>query len=80
MVQSDGNVIPKHLADSLSQLAFGILEGDSFEEEKRNYNGSLGNFFAEKYIASLKSFTCDFKQFNKCFFFLSKIQGKIERK
>lgn len=57
MVQSDGSVIPKHLADSLSQLAFGILEGDSLEEEKRHYNGSLGNFFAEKYKASLKSLT-----------------------
>lgn len=44
--RSNGEEIPKKTADRLSEIAFQIIEG--FEDEKNQYNGSLGNFFAEK--------------------------------
>lgn len=45
-IRSNGEQIPKTKADKMSALVFEIIEG--FEEEKRQYNGSLGNFFVKK--------------------------------
>lgn len=45
-IRSNGEQIPKMKADKMSTLVMEIING--FEEEKRQYNGSLGNFFAEK--------------------------------
>lgn len=50
IVQSDGQVIPKELSTKLVDLAFGIYFDEKFEQEKRSYHGSLGNFFAEKWL------------------------------
>lgn len=50
MVLSDGTTVPRHLTDKLSEAAFEIIEGDAYKAQKANYNGSLGNFFAEKYV------------------------------
>lgn len=48
MVLSDGTAIPKRVADKITRMAFDIIDGDTYVEEKRNYSGSLGSFFAEK--------------------------------
>lgn len=49
LVLSDGTAIPRDLADKLSVAAFEIIEGDRYKEQRANYIGSFGNFFAEKY-------------------------------
>lgn len=45
-IRSNGEQIPKTTADKMSALVFEIIAG--FEEEKRQHNGSLGNYFADK--------------------------------
>lgn len=45
-IRSNGEQIPQDKADKLASIYFEILDG--FEEEKSDYNGSFGNFFAEK--------------------------------
>lgn len=47
-IRSNGEQIPKTMADKMSALVFEIIGG--FEEERRQHNGSLGNFFAEMYV------------------------------
>lgn len=47
-IESDGTTIPSHISDKLTELAFEIIDGDRYEEDKKHYDGSLGNFFAEK--------------------------------
>lgn len=44
---SNGTQIGKEIADKLTQISFEIIDG--FDDEKKLYNGSIGNFFAEKY-------------------------------
>lgn len=46
LIRSDGEQIPKELATKLIDLSFEIYNDES--EEKANYKGSLGNYFAEK--------------------------------
>lgn len=58
MLLSDGTAIPKHLADKITEMAFDIIEGDSYTAEKRNYSGSLGSFFAEKLVQPMTT-TCN---------------------
>lgn len=43
--RSNGEEAPRHLTDKLLKLGDEILEED--DKEKDNYNGSVGNFFAE---------------------------------
>lgn len=50
MLLSDGTEIPKELADQITAMAFEIIDGDKYTEEKRTYSGSLGSFFAEKCV------------------------------
>lgn len=47
-IQSDGQVIPSDLSKKLVDLAMEIYDDDKYAQEKRAYNGSFGNFFAEK--------------------------------
>lgn len=46
LFRSDGEQIPQELATKLIDLSFEIYNDES--EERANYNGSLGNYFAEK--------------------------------
>lgn len=45
-IRSNGEQIPQDMDEKLSSIYFQVQDG--FEEEKINYNGSYGNFFAEK--------------------------------
>lgn len=47
-VRSNGDKISDELTAKIMSLAVEIYEGDSYDEEKTAYRGSLGNFFAEK--------------------------------
>lgn len=46
LIQSDGTVIPQDVSNKLTSLGFAITETN--EEQKRLYDGSLGNYFMEK--------------------------------
>lgn len=48
LVQSDGQRIPEELSTKIIEMGLDIYRGDKYAEEKKNYNGSLGNFIAEK--------------------------------
>lgn len=48
MIQSDGQVIPSELSTKLVDLAMEIYGDEKYDQEKRMFNGSFGNFFAEK--------------------------------
>lgn len=45
-MRSNGEQIPQDKAIKLTSIYFEIFNG--FDEEKSDYNGSFGNFFAEK--------------------------------
>lgn len=45
-IRSNGEQISQDTDGKLSTIYFELLDG--YEEEKSNYNGSFGNFFAEK--------------------------------
>lgn len=47
-VRSNGDIIPMGISDKLSKVAMEIVDGNSYEDEKKDYDGSLGNFFAER--------------------------------
>lgn len=47
-IRSNGEKLPDELTAKIASLAFEIYEGDSYDDEKTAYHGSLGNFFAEK--------------------------------
>lgn len=47
-IRSNGELVPSELTESLWTLAFNIYGGDNYDEEKTNYHGSFGNFFAKK--------------------------------
>lgn len=47
-VRSNGEKIPDDLSAKLTKLAGQILDRNDKRDEKRTYNGSLGNYFAEK--------------------------------
>lgn len=47
-VQSNGEEIPKSVGDKLSELYTKLIYGNEHDLEKREYRGSLGNFFTEK--------------------------------
>lgn len=47
-VRSDGEQVPQKIAEKLSMLADEILDRDDKRDEKNAYNGSFGNYFAEK--------------------------------
>lgn len=47
-VRSNGEIIPPVISKKVGTLGFNIYEGNGYGDESENYNGSLGNFFAEK--------------------------------
>lgn len=47
-IRSNGECVSKELTNRLNGLGFEIYSGDSYQEERENYRGSIGNFFAEK--------------------------------
>lgn len=47
-IRSNGERIPNNIGNELSELYSNIIYGDKYDVEKREYKGSLGNFFAEK--------------------------------
>lgn len=47
-VRSNGEKVPQRLANKLVGLAEEILDRDDERDEKYSYNGSFGNYFAEK--------------------------------
>lgn len=47
-VQSNGEEIPKTIADKLSELYLKLMFENEYDLEKREHKGSLGNFFTEK--------------------------------
>lgn len=48
LIRSNGEEISSDLAKKLSNTAFDIYDGDTYETEKKNYPCSMGNFFAKK--------------------------------
>lgn len=46
LIRSDGSIVHRHLSDKLSTLANQIV--DENERDKSLFQGSLGNYFAEK--------------------------------
>lgn len=48
MIQSNGEEIACEISKKLSNLSFDIYEGENYAEEKMNYHGSFGNFYAKK--------------------------------
>ncbi|XP_037036759.1 spermine oxidase-like [Bradysia coprophila] len=52
LFRSNGEAIPKEIASKLNAVGHGIDSG--FSEEQIVYNGSMGNFFADKYWAALQ--------------------------
>lgn len=49
-IRSNGEVIPEKVSDRLTKLAMGILDRGEHREEKLAYHGSLGNYFAQKWV------------------------------
>lgn len=49
-IQSDCEEIPDEISIKLANLSFDIYLGENFDEEKNNYHGSFGNFFADKWV------------------------------
>lgn len=47
-VRSNGEELPKHIGDKLSELYWELMYGKEYDAEKREHRGSLGNFFTEK--------------------------------
>lgn len=47
-VRSNGETVPEEIAAKLTSITWNIIENS--DEEMRQYNGSLGNFFSEKYV------------------------------
>lgn len=47
-IRSNGDAIPQSTSHKLSDLCMDIYASDEIIAEKLAYNGSLGNFFAEK--------------------------------
>lgn len=48
IIRSDGQVIPSELSTKLVDLAMEIYGDEKYNQEKRMYHGSFGNFFADK--------------------------------
>lgn len=47
-VRSDGKIIPEKISRKLVALSANILNRNDKQKEKREYNGSLGNYFASR--------------------------------
>lgn len=47
-IRSNGERVPQKIAEKLCNLADEILDRDDKRDEKNAYNGSFGNYFAEK--------------------------------
>lgn len=52
LIRSDGFIVPEQLSNKLNSLAVEIIE--TGEDEKLLYNGSLGNYFTEKWVTWYK--------------------------
>lgn len=48
LIRSNGEQIPKSIGDKLTKLYLEIIFDERYDVEKREYNGSLGNFFSNK--------------------------------
>lgn len=48
-IRSNGEEIPKNIANKLTSLYYKYIFEREYDEEKRKYKGSIGNFFTEKY-------------------------------
>ncbi|XP_031616985.1 spermine oxidase-like [Contarinia nasturtii] len=55
LIQSDGTDVPIEITKKLSDLAFDLYDGDDYDDERSQFNGSVGNFFAKKYNEALKT-------------------------
>lgn len=51
-IRSNGDEISSELSKKFIKLAHEIYDGDSYEEEKIAFRGSVGNFFAKKYVST----------------------------
>lgn len=47
-VRSNGELIPEEITRKLVALSANILNRNDKRKEKREYNGSLGNYFASR--------------------------------
>lgn len=47
--RTNGEEIPDDLCKRLAEMSYEIYSGKKYAQEKANYDGSLGNFFAIKY-------------------------------
>lgn len=48
LVRSNGERIPEKITEKLMNMAWGILDREIDREGKRSYEGSFGNYVAEK--------------------------------
>lgn len=47
-VRSDGSAVPEAISDRLMSFGFQTFDSNDKVDEKRAYNGSLGNYFAKE--------------------------------
>lgn len=47
-VRSNGDAVPEGISEKLMSLGFQIFDSNDKVDEKRTYNGSLGNYFAQE--------------------------------
>ncbi|XP_031636095.1 spermine oxidase-like [Contarinia nasturtii] len=54
-VRSNGEKVPQNITDKLGNLMDELLDRDDKREEKSDYQGSFGNYIAERYFRALRS-------------------------
>lgn len=55
-VRSNGDAVSDDVAKKLDSLGNEIIEGEAHDKERNEYEGSFGNFFAEKLVGNLLEF------------------------